>query len=143
MFNAGAVLLLTASFAAWVMAIRSHLLAATNQSLIESVASGRFRQDLDYRLNVITIDILPLRERAEDILHLARYFLGQGKIETKRLSRAAAQVLLAHHWPGNARELDTIRRAIEQTGGNRTRTDELLGITRRGLIYKLKRLGLG
>jgi two-component system, NtrC family, response regulator HydG len=177
--------------------VNYRLLAATNQSLIECVASGRFRQDLFYRLNVITIDIPPLRERAEDILPLARYFLGQSKTETKRLSRAAAQLLLAHHWPGNVRELanaierarllsqadvilpehlpppvraaasqtvteawgkgsedqaevktldecelNTIRRALEQTGGNRTRTAELLGITRRGLIYKLKRLGV-
>ncbi len=173
------------------------LLAATNRSLAEEVEAGRFRQDLYYRLNVIAIEIPPLRERTEDILPLARHFLATRRNEDKRLSRAAAQALVAHPWPGNVRELanaierawllsqtdvilpehlppvvrmaaarssdeviemgsggpvdvktleasgaDSIRRALEQTGGNRTRAADLLGITRRGLIYKMKRLGI-
>jgi DNA-binding NtrC family response regulator len=176
------------------------LVAATNRNLQADVESGRFRRDLYYRLNVIALEIPPLRERVEDILPLARFFLSKGKIESKRLSRAAAQTLLAHEWPGNVRELanaiervrllsqtdvilpehlppvvrqaasraranaearqqpikgdqtglktleeseiEVIHRALEQTGGNRTRAAELLGITRRGLIYKLKRLAM-
>jgi DNA-binding NtrC family response regulator len=173
------------------------LVAATNRRLIEDVEAGRFRQDLYYRLNVIAIEIPPLRERVEDILPLARHFLSIGSNEGKRLSRAAAQALMAHPWPGNVRELanaierarllsqtdvilpehlppavrmpapkttsemrkpasihpvdvrtleesetDIIRRTLEKTGGNRTRAAEILGITRRGLIYKMKRLGI-
>ena len=175
------------------------LLAATNRTLLADVESGRFRLDLYYRLNVIAIEIPPLRERVEDILPLARFFLGRGQVESKRISRAAARAILAHPWPGNVRELanaiervrllsqtdvilpehlppavrqaaaaapgptepppsrepqaglktleeseiEVIRRTLEQTAGNRTKAAELLGITRRGLIYKLKRLGLG
>ncbi len=173
------------------------LLAATNRNLLEDVAAKRFRQDLYYRLNVIAIEIPPLRERTEDILPLARQLLSGGDAQGKRLSRAAARALTAYPWPGNVRELSnameharllcqtdvvlpehlppairaaiaaatveagkaapfacvepgtleesevlTIRRALEQTGGNRTRAAEILGITRRGLIYKLKRLGI-
>ncbi len=177
--------------------VNYRLLAATNRTLLEDVESGRFRQDLYYRMNVIAVDIPPLRERMEDVLPLAQHFLALGRNESKRLSRAAAQALMAHPWPGNVRELanaierawllsqtdvilpehfppavrtsasrsinetrepdsrhqadvktleesetDIIRRALEQTGGNRTRAAELLGVTRRGLIYKLKRLGI-
>jgi transcriptional regulator with GAF, ATPase, and Fis domain len=173
------------------------LLAATNRSLFDAVEAGRFRQDLYYRLNVIAIEIPPLRKRVDDILPLARHFLTQEKTDNKRLSRAAAQSLVNYPWPGNVRELanaierarllsqtdvilpehlppvvrgptvrtvqetripvmspqpdvktleqneaEIIRRVLEQTGGNRTRAAELLGITRRGLIYKLKRLGI-
>ena len=173
------------------------LLAATNRSLLNEVEAGHFRQDLYYRLNVIAIEIPPLRERVDDILPLARHFLAQEKTDNKRLSRAAAQSLEAYQWPGNVRELanaierarllsqtdvilpehlppvvraptsrvvhetrepamspqpdvktleqnevDIIRRVLEQTGGNRTRAAEILGITRRGLIYKIKRLGI-
>jgi len=177
------------------------LIAATNRSLLQDVEQGRFRQDLYYRLNVIAIELPPLRDRPEDIVPLARQFLAghdAEQTEGKRLSRAAMRLLMAHRWPGNVRELanameharliapsdvvlpehlppairslapreepapkppaaagesgvktleeseiEAVRRALEQTGGNRTKAAELLGITRRGLIYKLKRLGLG
>ena len=92
--------------------VNYRLLAATNRSLLKDVESGRFRQDLYYRLNVIAIEISPLRERVEDILPLARHFLALGRNEDKRLSRAAAQALVAHQWPGNVRELaNAIERA--------------------------------
>ena len=81
------------------------LLAATNRNLQQDVEAGRFRQDLYYRLNVISIEIPPLRERTEDILPLARHFLVHGQLETKRLSQAAAKALIAYQWPGNVREL--------------------------------------
>ena len=64
------------------------LLAATNRNLLQDVEAGRFRQDLYYRLNVISIEIPPLRERTEDILPLARHFLVHGQSETKRLSQS-------------------------------------------------------
>jgi DNA-binding NtrC family response regulator len=178
--------------------IDCRLIAATNHDLETDVAEGRFRQDLYYRLNVITIDIPPLRERPEDIPPLARLFLNKDKTEARRLSRAAMQTLISHPWPGNVRELanamshvrllsqtdvilpehlppavrksagkaapesripveqdlpaqaktleqheiEAVTAALKQTKGNRTHAAQLLGITRRGLIYKLKRLGL-
>ena len=85
------------------------IIAATNRDLEKAVNSGRFREDLYYRLNVVAIHLPPLRERKEDIPHLARHFI-------KRLSRAmecpppelapdALRRLMSHDWPGNVREL--------------------------------------
>ncbi len=92
------------------------LVTATNRDLEAEVAAGRFRQDLYYRVAVITIEIPPLRERPEEILPLARRFLaGAGQ---KRLSPAAAELLQAHAWPGNVRELQNamLRAAILAPG---------------------------
>ncbi len=176
------------------------LVAATNRSLEERVQQGLFRADLYYRLNVIALELPPLRERPEDILPLARRFLAQGGGEGRRISQAAAQAMLAYSWPGNVRELAnamerirllartdvvlpehlpasvrrlagaplpagtgevaatggpagglrtleqdeiaSIRKALAATDGNRTHAAGLLGISRRGLIKKLKRLGI-
>jgi DNA-binding NtrC family response regulator len=182
------------------------LVAATNCDLETALNEGRFRQDLFYRLNVVAIEIPPLRQRPDDVLPLARHFLKQSGFADKRISPATGRLLTAHQWPGNVRELGNameraalmsrteiilpehlppavraakvaavisdseavgdatrsepesipgqpvqtlaekeiahIRQVLEQTGGNRTRAAKLLGITRRGLIYKLKRLGL-
>jgi NtrC-family two-component system response regulator AlgB len=91
------------------------VLAATNRDLEEDVRTGRFREDLLYRLNVIELRLPTLRERREDILQLARSFLqffarttGRPSLE---LSQAAEAVLLSYPWPGNVREL---RNAIER-----------------------------
>ena len=85
------------------------LIAATNQNLEDMLASGRFRKDLFYRLNVITLHIPPLRERRSDILPLARHFLRRMTDERARLEikldSAAEDALRKHHWPGNVREL--------------------------------------
>ncbi len=163
------------------------LVAATNHNLHDAVKNGTFREDLYYRLNVITFTLPRLSERPEDILPLARFFMAPGK----RLSPASARCLQNHSWPGNIRELSNavqracilsnaeiilpehlpadltrpasgpqtltpnpalqkvqtveaaeiaaIRSALEKTGGNRTRAAELLGISRRALLYKVKR----
>jgi NtrC-family two-component system response regulator AlgB len=91
------------------------VLAATNRNLEADVQSGRFREDLLYRLNVIEVQTPPLRERSEDIVRLARRFLEFFARATRRvtpeLSVAAEQALLAYSWPGNVREL---RNAIER-----------------------------
>jgi NtrC-family two-component system response regulator AlgB len=91
------------------------ILAATNQDLERAVAAGSFREDLLYRLNVLTLEIPPLRERPEDLLPLARRFLaffgrGYGK-PGLHLAPAAERAILAHSWPGNVREL---RNALER-----------------------------
>jgi DNA-binding NtrC family response regulator len=86
------------------------IFSATNADLREEVASGRFRQDLLFRLNTVEIRIPPLRERKTDILPLARHFLEQRALRYRKTFRdfddKAREVLLTHPWPGNVRELD-------------------------------------
>ncbi len=173
------------------------LIAATHRNLHVECELGRFREDLYYRLNVLTLEIPPLRERPEDIIELAQRFLSKGDGPRKRLSMAAIKALKLYSWPGNIRELanaierakllshtdvllpehfpkairdtiahgesvseaddsdshfqtttlqdnevEAIRKALHFTNGNRTQAARMLGITRRGLIYKIKRLGL-
>ncbi len=80
---------------------RVRVISATNADLVELIQAGRFREDLYYRLNVIELVVPPLASRPDDILPLARAFLGPGQ----RLTPAAEAALLAHRWPGNVREL--------------------------------------
>ncbi len=86
--------------------------AATNKDLEEEVAEGRFREDLFYRLNVITLNLPPLRERPEDIEPLARHFLKKIAAKSRRsvegIADAALASLQAYHWPGNVRELENV-----------------------------------
>jgi transcriptional regulator with PAS, ATPase and Fis domain len=90
-------------------------IAATNKNLREAVREGAFRQDLYFRLNVIQIVIPPLRERQEDILPLAKFFIEHYNRKFKRsidgISPQAQDLLLNHDWPGNVREL---RNAVER-----------------------------
>jgi DNA-binding NtrC family response regulator len=96
------------------------IVAATNRVLRAEVASGRFRGDLYFRLNVIPVRIPPLRERPEDILPLARHFLAYYSAEAGRplrLTSEAERVLLAYPWHGNVRELENaIERAVVMSG---------------------------
>jgi DNA-binding NtrC family response regulator len=89
----------------------ARLLASTNQDLDKAVREGRFREDLFYRLNVVELNVPPLRERPEDILPLANCFLGEFTQGRTRLSTSAAECLLSYAWPGNVREL---RNAVER-----------------------------
>jgi DNA-binding NtrC family response regulator len=88
------------------------LIAATNRDLREALEQGTFREDLYYRLNVVPIDIAPLRERREDIPDLVRLFISQFCGESRRsiedISREAMRILVNYHWPGNVRELQNI-----------------------------------
>ena len=93
------------------------LIAATNTDLEKAIASGTFREDLHYRLNVFTIFVPPLRERKTDILLLADNFLEKYSTEhgkhVKRISTPAIDMSMAYHWPGNVRELEnSIERAV-------------------------------
>ncbi len=99
------------------------LIAATNQDLESLAAAGRFRQDLFYRLNVVTIRIPPLRERIEDIPLIVNYFLGRMNREFDRhvhsVSPEAMQLLKQHNWPGNVRELQSVtKHALIHTPGD-------------------------
>jgi DNA-binding NtrC family response regulator len=170
------------------------VIAATNRDLRQMVADGRFQEDLFYRLNVIPIDIPPLRERREDVAVLAEHFIRKHEQRTgKRIERIEDGViagLQAYDWPGNVRELEntieravvlstdraitqrlisvlgapaaqapglpslklhqnlewvereTIRRAIEMSGGVKKDAAELMGISQRALSYYLTKYRL-
>jgi len=100
------------------------LIAATNRDLRAALEEGTFREDLYYRLNVVPIDIPPLRAHKEDIPGLATMFLARFCKESARpltgISPEAMDILLAHHWPGNVRELqNVIERACALAAGPR------------------------
>ena len=177
------------------------LVAATHRDLPAEIKATRFREDLYYRLKVVTLHLPPLRDRREDLIPLAMHFMARFSARHGRperpLSRAAARALLAHRWPGNVRELEhaleqavlvaegqevepvdlglstvnasgvrvdlpdhledlqetvgevtevaerrLIERALAAVGGNRTQAARALGVSRRTLLYKLKRLGI-
>jgi len=88
------------------------VIAATNKNLLEAAADAKFREDLFYRLNVVPINIPPLRERKSDIELLAQHFLELVSVELgrtpKKLSRGTLDVLLDYSWPGNVRELGNL-----------------------------------
>jgi len=92
--------------------VEARILAATNKELTTEVAAGRFREDLFYRLNIVSLTMPPLRERREDIPELAEYLLGRHTREQGRtftgISRDAMLLLTAAQWKGNVRELDNV-----------------------------------
>jgi transcriptional regulator with GAF, ATPase, and Fis domain/tetratricopeptide (TPR) repeat protein len=171
-----------------VVQVDVRIIAASNQKLDQLVDRGSFRQDLYYRLNVLSVELPPLRERPEDLPLLVEHFIQKYSADRpRRLSRGALDRLLAHPWPGNVRELeneiqrvlalggdligeadlsgairggedpplraddldvrrhvellerDLLRRALERTEGNQTRAAKLLGLSRYGLLKKLRR----
>jgi DNA-binding NtrC family response regulator len=98
------------------------LLAATNRDLRAALEQGTFREDLYYRLNVVPIDIPPLREHKEDIPDLAQHFLSRFARESEReitgITPAAVNLLIGYHWPGNVRQLEnTVERAVALSEG--------------------------
>ena len=175
------------------------VIAATNRVLETEIEKGRFREDLYYRLNVVSVKMPPLRDRRDDILLLADHFLKMYAEKNRRIikgvSPRTADLLMRYSWPGNIRELenaveraviltrgdmvtpenlpDAIRsldggdredaegvadpsssqtlkdveqqmilRTLAEAGGNRTKTAEILGISRRTLQLKLKKYGI-
>lgn len=95
--------------------VDTRVIAATNVDLEEAIKNGTFRRDLFYRLNVCPLYVPPLRERAEDILFLAEFFLGKFNTKYKKnveLSKESEKILLSHAWPGNVRELQNLIHGI-------------------------------
>ena len=99
------------------------VIAATHQDLAQAVAGGRFREDLYHRLNVMRIEVPPLRQRREDIRELTRFYLEQAASELgvapKTLSGEAADVMQKYDWPGNVRELVNVCRRLTVTAAGR------------------------
>jgi two-component system response regulator HydG len=178
-----------------VIKIDVRVIAATNKELIREIQAGRFREDLYYRLNVVTLHVPPLRDRREDIPLIAQHFLTlfaeKNHKNIKGFTPRAMDRLLKYNWPGNVRELmnavergivlsrseyldeeefslvlqdqprsaelpvpqitdpsldavekETILRALETSGGNKSEAARRLGITRRTLHLKLKKYGM-
>jgi len=167
------------------------IIAATNKDLLSLVQRGAFREDLFFRLNVVTITVPPLREREGDILLLLRHFSAKYAREFGRpvpeFTDAALRLFTGYSWPGNVRELENavqriivmtdqprvdapdlpapmrftaaretgmsrtlaeveaehIRNVLANVGGNKSRAAEILGIDRKTLRDRLKRLGIG
>lgn len=171
------------------------VIAATNRDLLKDIETGRFREDLFYRLNVVSLHLPPLRERKEDIPLIAQHFLTsfaeKNRKNIKGFTPQAMDRILKHSWPGNVRELmnavergvvlsrseyldeseltlirretspaeagtppdgtdglplesverETILKALNATGGNKSEAARRLGITRRTLHLKLKKYG--
>ena len=105
------------------ISVNVRIVAATNKKLEDQVKNGKFREDLYYRLNVVNLNIPPLRSRREDVEPLSRHFLEKYVAETgKKITSFAPRALsclLAHDWPGNVRELqNTIERAVVLSKGS-------------------------
>jgi two-component system response regulator HydG len=117
------------------------ILAATNKNLQDLVKKGLFREDLFYRLNVITINIPPLRERQDDVLLLANHFLTRFAAESGksmlRFSDEALQSLRSYNWPGNVRELENvIQRLVVMTDGDVIEVPDLPSLMRFSALRK-------
>ncbi|MBV6481888.1 MAG: sigma-54-dependent Fis family transcriptional regulator [Candidatus Omnitrophica bacterium] len=182
--------------------VDARIIAATNQDLERRITEGKFREDLFYRLSVLTITVPSLQERPEEIPILVEYFLDQAVkeagLEPKKIHPRVMRMFLDYSWPGNCRQLKheieqmvilgkydsilteelvsrkillslgkapyipdleadssslrevtnllekrLIRKALQETNGNKTHAAEMLGLTRRGLLKKIQRLGLG
>lgn len=111
--------------------VNVRILATSNRDLEEEVARGRFRGDLYYRLNVVSLQVPALVERPKDIAVLARHFADKyaraNGLDGKTISPDAMRTLLGHAWPGNVRELEnTMHRAVLITSGDQIETDAIL-----------------
>ena len=115
----------------------ARIIAATNKDLEKEVGRGNFREDLFYRLNVIEINIPPLRDRSDDIPLLVRHFLGRAaadqELSAKKISDEAMTALVSYRWPGNVRELQN---AVERAY---ILSDETIGIDH--LTNRIKKEG--
>jgi DNA-binding NtrC family response regulator len=123
------------------------IIAATNVDLKQHVRDGKFREDLFYRLNVITVDLPPLRQRKEDIPLLVEFFLQRYSRENERpanrITPEALRALLTYSWPGNVREVENvIERAVVLSNGPEINTDLLPDhIAGRGTFPRLEHRG--
>jgi len=114
-----------------VVDVDIRLITATNRNLESKVKEGSFREDLYYRLNVIPLDMPPLRERKDDILLLVDYFIKKYSVRSgksiKGITAQAKDIIMSHSWPGNVRELENaVERAIVLSRSELIDADSLL-----------------
>ena len=112
----------------------ARVVAATNQNLVELVRDKKFREDLFFRLNVVTIELPPLRQRGDDVVMLATHFLDgfckKARRSTPTLSSGARKQLMGHQWPGNVRELrNMMERIAYLSDGDTVRVEDLAFIS--------------
>ncbi len=141
------------------VAIDVRVLAATNRDLEALMKEARFREDLFYRLNVVAVNLPPLRERRRDIPLLVEHFLVKYATELgeRGVAPEALDRLVGYGWPGNVRELTSanlynlvvalvekplLRAVLRETGGNQVRAAQILGINRNTLRKKLTEHGI-
>jgi two-component system, NtrC family, response regulator AtoC len=110
------------------MSVNVRIIAATNKNLGNEVTSGRFREDLYYRLNVVPLDVIPLRKRGDDILllfnHFLEYFSADLGVDQPEMDEDGNEILLNYKWPGNVRELrNVVQRLILTCSGRITAKD--------------------
>jgi DNA-binding NtrC family response regulator len=104
------------------MKVDVRIVSATNRDLARMVEEGKFREDLYYRIHVLTVAVPPLRERREDIPLLVRHFLAEhakqaGEAAPRQIADEAMEILMGHPWPGNVRQLrNEILRAVALSG---------------------------
>jgi len=123
------------------------VISATNQNLEEEVKAGNFRDDLFYRLNVIPLNLPPLRDRVEDLLPLVKHFLRKNCKEMKRpmmtLTKEALEALEFYSWPGNVRELENIvERTVALTEGDQITPEDLPSAIRTGASTRVIERGV-
>jgi two-component system response regulator AtoC len=123
------------------IAVSTRFICASNRSLERQIAAGLFREDLYYRINVVTVELPPLRSRIEDVPDLAAYFLAQHSKHHNIVSRALSPVLLRllekHHWPGNIRELENLIERYVILGSEEAVSTELLNWGRSNLAPEM------
>jgi two-component system NtrC family response regulator len=113
-----------------ILTANVRVISATNRDIEQLVRDGEFREDLYYRLNIVPLQIPPLRERRDDVPVLVEHFLthfcGRHQRDPKRLSNEAMQVLYSHHWPGNIRHLrNLVERLVVTVSGDTIHADDL------------------
>ena len=88
------------------------IVATSNRDMLSEIKRGKFREDLYFRINVISIEVPPLRDRKEDIEVLAKFFIEKycksNRLEEKKLSKQGLKYLMNHNWPGNVREIENV-----------------------------------
>ncbi len=119
------------------LAVNVRLICATKRDLMQLVRAGRFREDLYYRLNVISLNIPPLRERPDDIPVLARHFIEKHAAlvgeRAVTISTHAIEELMRHSWPGNVRELEhVLERALAFCDGNEIHVEHIMPLAQNG-----------
>ncbi len=115
----------------YVIPLKARIIVATNRNIQKLVDEGKFREDLFYRLNVVTINVPPLRDRKEDIPILLNHFLNKINLElhknVSKVSKRAMELLMNHDWVGNVRELEnTLMQAIVLSNGDVLEEDNIL-----------------